>query len=93
MNKAQLAKELGVSRAYVTMLSNGKREPSRAIVNKLKALGVNNLANISDMESYGTPGESRTHGRLLRRQSLYPLSYGGTGDKGHPENYNGEPNH
>lgn len=26
----------------------------------------------------GTPGAIRTHDRLLRRQLLYPLSYGGT---------------
>jgi hypothetical protein len=25
---------------------------------------------------YGAPGGTRTHGLLLRRQTLYPLSYG-----------------
>ena len=37
MNKSQLARELGVSRAYITMIANGKRKPSQEFVNKLNA--------------------------------------------------------
>jgi len=40
MNKSQLADLLGVSRTYVTLISQGKRQPSQAIVNKLNQLGV-----------------------------------------------------
>ena len=39
---SELARQLGVSRAYVTMLVNGKRKASKEIVNKLHSLGVNN---------------------------------------------------
>ena len=42
MNKAELARQLGVSRAYVTMLASGKRKPSQEIVNKIRELAVNN---------------------------------------------------
>ncbi|MFC1987175.1 helix-turn-helix domain-containing protein [Chloroflexota bacterium] len=40
ISKAELARHIGVSRAYVTMLFNGKRSPTEEIVNKLHALGV-----------------------------------------------------
>ena len=40
ITKAELARQLGVSRAYITMLSNGKRKPSKNIVNKLETLGM-----------------------------------------------------
>jgi transcriptional regulator with XRE-family HTH domain len=50
MTKAQLARQLGVSRAYVTMLANGKRKPSQKIVNKIRELAVNNSNyNISSL--------------------------------------------
>jgi hypothetical protein len=32
----------------------------------------------SDFGKGGAPGGTRTHGLLLRRQTLYPLSYGRT---------------
>jgi DNA-binding XRE family transcriptional regulator len=41
MTQVEIAKELGVSRTYVTMLMNGKRKPSKAIVNKMKLMDVN----------------------------------------------------
>ena len=37
ITKAELARQLGVSRAYVTMIANGKRKPSEDIVNKVEA--------------------------------------------------------
>ena len=40
LTKAGLAKELGVSRAYISMLTSGKRKPSKKIINKLDTLGV-----------------------------------------------------
>ncbi len=43
ITKAELARQLGVARAYITMIANGKRKPSQDIVNKLQGLGVNNL--------------------------------------------------
>ena len=38
MNKAELARQLGVSRAYVTMLAKGKRQPSKRLSNRIKKL-------------------------------------------------------
>ncbi len=35
MSKSEVARQLGVSRAYVTMLSQGKRTPSKALQHKL----------------------------------------------------------
>ena len=40
MNKAELARELGVSRAYITMLEQGKRKPSRKLTRKLNKLTI-----------------------------------------------------
>jgi transcriptional regulator with XRE-family HTH domain len=37
-SRAELARELGVSRTYVTLLCQGKRQPSRKLVNKLAKL-------------------------------------------------------
>jgi transcriptional regulator with XRE-family HTH domain len=42
ITKAELARQLGVSRAYVTMLANGRRKSSQKIVGKLRELAVNN---------------------------------------------------
>ena len=38
MSKSKVARQLGVSRAYVTMLSQGKRTPSKALRHKLGSL-------------------------------------------------------
>ena len=40
ITKAELARKLGISRAYVTMLCNGKRKLNKDLVNKLGNLGV-----------------------------------------------------
>ena len=47
MTKAELARQLGVSRAYITMIANGKRKPSEDIVNKLNSLSfeTNQIVN------------------------------------------------
>jgi transcriptional regulator with XRE-family HTH domain len=36
ITKAQLAKDLGVSRAYITMIANGKRKPSKQIIDRMQ---------------------------------------------------------
>jgi plasmid maintenance system antidote protein VapI len=38
MKQVELAKQLGVSRAYVTMLVKGQRQPSRKLTKKLQKL-------------------------------------------------------
>ena len=43
MSKSELAAELGVSRAYISMIASGKRKPSQEFVNKLERVAVNEL--------------------------------------------------
>ena len=38
ISKAELARQLGVSRTYITLLAQGKRAPSQQLANKLKEL-------------------------------------------------------
>ena len=38
MSKSELAGILGVSRAYVSMLTNGQRKPSKIVLQKLSAV-------------------------------------------------------
>ena len=38
ISKAELARRLGVSRTYITLLTQGKRKPSQHLANKLKDL-------------------------------------------------------
>ena len=38
ITKAEIARKLGVSRTYVTLLTQGKRKPSKKIVDKLAKL-------------------------------------------------------
>ncbi len=45
ISKAELARELGVSRTYVTLLAQGKRNPSKRIVDRLTQLQL--TANVS----------------------------------------------
>ena len=38
MSRAELARQLGVSRTYITLLAQGKRKPSQKIADKLTKL-------------------------------------------------------
>ena len=41
LTKSQLAKHLGVSRTYITLICQGKRQPSQQFVNKAQTLAHN----------------------------------------------------
>jgi transcriptional regulator with XRE-family HTH domain len=41
MKQTELAKALGVSKAYVSMIMSGKKKPSKRMVSTLQALRVN----------------------------------------------------
>jgi transcriptional regulator with XRE-family HTH domain len=43
MTQAELARELGVSKAYISMVLSGKKKPSARVAERLKE--VNNLVN------------------------------------------------
>ena len=47
LNQAQIAKELGVSKAYISMVMSGKKKPSARVTQELTRLGVNFEANSS----------------------------------------------
>jgi transcriptional regulator with XRE-family HTH domain len=51
MTKAELARQLGVNRAYVTMICSGKKKPSQEMLAKMRFIMsqkvVNNLVNNS----------------------------------------------
>ena len=40
MNQTELSKKLGVSKAYVSMVLNGKKKPSNQIATRLKRMGI-----------------------------------------------------
>ena len=48
ITKAQLARELCVSRAYITMVSNGKRKPSQEFVNRVQRIYCGESVNKSE---------------------------------------------
>ena len=47
MKQIELARELGVSKAYISMVMRGKKKPSKQITTQLKRMGivVNSLVN------------------------------------------------
>jgi transcriptional regulator with XRE-family HTH domain len=50
MKQADVARELGISRAYVTMLKNGERRPSKRLQRKIEKLTANrSLSSINLM--------------------------------------------
>jgi transcriptional regulator with XRE-family HTH domain len=51
ITKAEIARQLGVSRAYVTMLCNGKRKASDDLVLRIKGLAVNKRLRNSSPKS------------------------------------------
>ena len=47
ISKAELARQLNVSRTYVTLLTQGKKKPSKEMVDRLAKLGL--TANLTYM--------------------------------------------
>ncbi len=41
ITKAEIARQLGVSKAYISMIMGGKKKPSQDMMRKLHQLGVN----------------------------------------------------
>ncbi len=48
---SDVAKELGVSRAYISMVASGKRKPGKDFVNKLESLGVTLKLNVNNSDT------------------------------------------
>ena len=47
LNQTQVARELGVSKAYISMVMSGKKKPSGRVEEELTRLGVNFEADSS----------------------------------------------
>ena len=62
ISKAELARQLGVSRTYVTLLVQGKRQPSQQLANKIKQLQL----------TAELPVESRLTNALVGKRGLEP---------------------
>jgi transcriptional regulator with XRE-family HTH domain len=55
ISKAELARQLGLSRTYVTLLAQGKRKPGKDMVDRLAALGLTaNLTANTGMHEHTT---------------------------------------
>ena len=76
ITKAQLAKELGVSRAYITMVANGKRKPSQNFVNKLNRLNVNiSYLNMNGVQVVVGSNPTTPSIKLKPKRSKYATTY------------------
>jgi transcriptional regulator with XRE-family HTH domain len=77
MNKAELARQLGVSRAYVTMMCNGTKKPSQEMLTRIESLGAGHLVNkvVNRPNDPGRKWASTDSPLGLRRPLLHPLSY------------------
>jgi len=54
VSKAELARKLKVSPAYITMMSQGKRIPSKKLQRKINRLGLtNSLKNLNGVQVVG----------------------------------------
>jgi transcriptional regulator with XRE-family HTH domain len=66
MNKSQLAKKLVVSRTYVTLLSQGKRQPGPQIVKKLSQLKLT-VDKLSQLDGEASNSASVDSSKLQTR--------------------------
>ena len=77
MNKAEIARELGVSRAYVTMLSKGERQPSKKLQKKISLLtGKCSLSGSNELfYTQEVRGSSPLPPTIVSNRGNYSLSY------------------
>jgi len=74
MRQVELANRLGVSKAYISMVLSGKKQPSKQMASRLKRMGieVNSLVNseaknqILSHARLPIPTLPRTGNRLIR---------------------------
>ena len=87
MNKADLARQLGVSRTYITLLFNGKRKPSQQLVNKISQLRLTHsdsngpLAQLAEQLTLNQPVTGSSPVRLTKA-SKPPERYNFGGNQG-----------
>jgi len=69
--KAELARQLGVSRAYITMIANGRRKPSQDIVNKLNSLSFETNQIVNKTEANSLTLNQQVQGSSPWRLTIY----------------------
>jgi transcriptional regulator with XRE-family HTH domain len=78
LQQNQIAKELGISKSYLSMILSGKRQAPPQLIEKLQAIpGVHNLVNFSIVRS-ASQARSRgfeSHHPLHVYQSIFPQNY------------------
>jgi len=73
ITRAELARQLGVSRAYVTMIANGKRKPSEDIVNKLNSLSFDTNQIVNNTEANSLTLNQQVEGSSPSRLTFRPI--------------------
>jgi transcriptional regulator with XRE-family HTH domain len=60
MKQYEIAKQLGVSRAYISMVVRGKKKPSIRIAKRLKTLGI----EVNSLVNFEAKNQILSHARL-----------------------------
>jgi transcriptional regulator with XRE-family HTH domain len=60
MKQVELAKELGVSKAYISMVMQGKKKPSKQIATRLKRMGI----EVNSLVNFKAKNQILSHARL-----------------------------
>jgi len=68
---SDIAAELGVSRAYISMIASGKRKPSKDFVNKLEDLGVTAKLNVNNSDTNSLTLNQQVRGSSPLRVTIY----------------------
>ena len=74
--KAELARALGVSRSYITLISQGKRKPSQEMANRLTQLGLT-----VSLSEFGHATRSGMQGAELSKTEHLTFNQGVTGSR------------
>ena len=60
MKQIELAKELGVSKAYISMVIRGRKKPSKQLATRLKRMGI----EINSLVNFEAKNQILSHARL-----------------------------
>jgi len=60
MKQCEIAKELGVSKAYISMVMRGKKKPSKQITTRLNTMGI----EVNSLVNFEAKNEILSHARL-----------------------------
>ena len=61
LQQSQLAKELGISKSYLSMILSGQRQGSPEVIKRISSLEVHNFEAISPCKGGALPTELQPH--------------------------------